>query len=410
MPPDTASSPGKAALSPRDLPIGPTADRHGAVDETPAAIALPLGEHGVEIPLRSKPAYFNYFWLRDACPSTIDSVTRERQFDITALPEAPRPERVWLERDRLSIDWQGQAHRSVLPLTLLETVFDNDGRVPDPADLHRRPWHANGYTAFLRIAQADVEASDERRCRLARAVIEDGVAIVTDMEDSDAALTRLARRLGPITSTVDGDYFDVRLTINPANTAYTARALELHTDLPSEEAAPGVQFLHCRVNTVEGGSSLFVDGTAVAEALRTERPDDFRLLSSYEIPFYRRQDDWDYRAHQRVIEVDHTGQVSGVTVSQHLQDTLDLPQAVLDDYYPALWRFLRLLQEPRFVSRFRLAAGECIVFDNHRVAHGREAFVAESGSRHLRGCYVDRGALRSTYRTLLRRLGSIDQR
>jgi len=35
-----------------------------------------------------------------------------------------------------------------------------------------------------------------------------------------------------------------------------------------------------------------------------------------------------------------------------------------------------------------------------RTKHGREGYVADSGSRHLRGCYTDRGALRSTYRVL----------
>ena len=49
---------------------------------------------------------------------------------------------------------------------------------------------------------------------------------------------------------------------------------------------------------------------------------------------------------------------------------------------------------------FRLNAGECIVFDNHRIAHGRASFIKGSGARHLRGCYVDRGDLRSVYRVL----------
>jgi len=50
--------------------------------------------------------------------------------------------------------------------------------------------------------------------------------------------------------------------------------------------------------------------------------------------------------------------------------------------------------------RFRLAAGECIVFDNHRIVHGRAAYSATSGDRYLRGCYADRGEMRSTYRAL----------
>ena len=77
-----------------------------------------------------------------------------------------------------------------------------------------------------------------------------------------------------------------------------------------------------------------------------------------------------------------------------------LPQDFLDSYYPAFCRFGRMLQSDKYLMRFRLAAGECIVFDNHRIVHGRAAYSATSGERHLRGCYADRGEMRSTYRAL----------
>ena len=366
-----------------------------------SVLLLTLGEHGLELPLSSGPTYFNYYWLRDFCPSTIDPQTRERVFDITEMDTAPIAHSACISDDCLHIQWQNEEHQTTLPLASLEPYAHVGGRKPDAAALPRRLWMSGHYPSIKRIAMADIHASDESRMCFARALIDEGIALVTDMENSDDALTRLAETLGPITPTVDGSYFDVRLTIDPTNLAYTASALELHTDLPNEEAAPGVQFLHCRANSVEGGRSLFVDGAAVAEALSNEHPDDFALLSAHEIPFFRRHDGWDYRAYQRVIELDHVGNVSGLTISQHLQDTLDLPQCVLDVYYPALCRLIRMLKEERFINRFRLAGGECIVFDNHRVVHGREAFVANSGERHLRGCYVDRGALRSTYRTLV---------
>ncbi len=362
---------------------------------------LAFGKRGLEVSLSTGTHYFNYYWLRDACPSTIDPITRERVFDISVLPSSPYPKAAHVENDTLIIDWRDEEHRTALSLPMLEAFVANDGRMPDPANLPRRPWLSDGYQHFVRLSQDEIEVSNSALQSFAHAVIEDGVAIVTDMDNSDDGLTRLAQSLGPITPTVDGYYFDVRLTINPTNLAYTASALELHTDLPNEEAAPGVQFLHCRANSVTGGRSLFVDGTAVAEVLRDERPEDFLLLTSHDIPFFRRHDGWDYRSHQRVIELDSAGHVSGLTISQHLQDYLDLPQILLDDYYPAFCRFISMLKEERFVTRFRLEAGECIVFDNHRVVHGREAFVADNGARHLRGCYVDRGALRSTYRTLV---------
>jgi len=398
-PTDAAPTDGFSPVRDDPAPISALATR----SVTHGDRSLPLGEHGLDVPLPSGPAYFNFHWLRDACPATIDPVTRERVFDIAALPSGPCPSTAWIDGEALVIEWCAEDHRSRLPLALLEAFATDAGRVLDAAALPRRAWFADGYAAFARLTLHDIVTSDVERMRFARALIEDGIALVSSMDDSDDALTRLAESLGPVTPTVDGSCFDVRLTIDPVNLAYTARALELHTDLPNEEAAPGVQFLHCRANTVAGGRSLFVDGAAVAETLREERPEDFHLLATYDIPFFRRHPAADYRAHQRVIELDRSGSVSGLTVSQHLQDTIDLPQAVLDDYYPALCRFLRMLREDRFVTRFRLSGGECIVFDNHRIVHGREAFVADSGQRHLRGCYVDRGALRSTYRTLLKR-------
>lgn len=374
-----------------------------STNRQPENHAIQLDKKGLYLPLSTGLCYFNYYWLRDACSSTIDPATRERVFDISGLPCAPYPTAVSLHDGKLTIDWSNEQHQSVLPLSMLDDFAANGGRIPDVADIPRRPWYADGYAKFTRLKQHNIETDDTEKRRFARALIEDGIALVTDMQNSDDSLTRLATSLGPVTPVVDGYYFDVRLSIDPTNLAYTANALELHTDLPNEEAAPGVQFLHCRANDVSGGRSLFVDGTAVAEALRNEEPEHFNLLSQHDIPFYRRHIAWDYRAHQRVIELDAAGNVSGLTISQHLQDNMDLPQSLLDDYYPALCHFHRMLQEDRFVSRFRLAAGECIVFDNHRVVHGREAFEATDGERHLRGCYVDRGALRSTYRTLCKR-------
>lgn len=381
-----------------------TQTRDGLEDMSAQDTILALGKLGLDVPLSSGNVYFNYYWLRDACPSTIDSATRERIFDISELAEKPYPRSAHLHDDILIIHWLNEPHITELPLYMLEEFAANGGRMADSAALPRKPWFANGYTQFLRVTQHDVENNSRARLRFARALIEDGIALVTDMGNTDEALTRLATSLGPVTPVVDGYYFDVQLKINPKNLAYTANALELHTDLPNEETAPGVQFLHCRANSVAGGRSLFVDGTAVAETLREEEPAYFELLSQHDVPFFRRHDGWDYRAHQRIIELDTLGHISGLTISQHLQDTLDLPQTLLDDYYPALCHFNRMLKQERFVTRFRLNSGECIVFDNHRVVHGREAYVADDGERHLRGCYVDRGALRSTFRTLHKNL------
>ncbi|THH36129.1 gamma-butyrobetaine,2-oxoglutarate dioxygenase [Aliishimia ponticola] len=360
---------------------------------------ITLYDSGLTVPLRTGAAYFNYCWLRDACPSCIDAQTRERIFDVASLPDLPRAKSAQIDGDVLVVDWQTEPQISRIPLSVLET-FAARGRAEDPADLPRKLWYSDKGTNLTRVPQNAVLTDPDARAQLTRALIEDGIAIVTGMDADNDSLPRLVNAVGPITPSAEGLFFDVRVEIEPTNLAFTAGPLEMHTDLPGEEAAPGVQFLHCIENTVEGGLSLFLDGAAVAEALRAEDPEAFRLLADYKIPFYYRHDNWDYRAHQRVIETDPEGRVTGVTISQHLQDIMDLPQDLLDSYYPAFIKFLKMMQEDRFLVRFRSEAGNCVIFDNHRIVHGREGYVADSGMRHLRGCYTDRGALRSTYRVL----------
>jgi gamma-butyrobetaine dioxygenase len=360
-----------------------------------------LQDKGLRVSLPSGTmAYFNSYWLRDNCPTSFNASTRERSFDIFHLETAPKPKAARIEGAHLVIDWEGEDHVSRLPLDWLET-YAKPGPRPDPADLPRVAWYGDHYADVARFDHAAL-LSDKTAVRAwLEALIVEGIAIVTAMPDTDAGLTDLVKVMGQVRPTFFGDYFDVRTHINPTNTAYTASALELHTDTPAEEHAPGVQFLHMRANTVEGGRNLFGDGVAAANDFRLIDPEGFRLLSTIDVPFFCEHDHYDMRSRQRVIELDAHGEVSGLTISQHMLDLLDLDQELLDDYYPAFCRFGRLLQSERYIMNFTLKAGECIVFDNHRIVHGRAAYSATSGNRYLRGCYADRAEMRSTYRALV---------
>jgi gamma-butyrobetaine dioxygenase len=365
-----------------------------------ATTPMTLDEKGLRLSLPDGAiAYFNYYWLRDNCPTSFDSVTRERVFDIFHEAEAPSPASARIDGDTLEIVWKGQGHVTRHGLGWLAGYARGEPR-PDPSLVPRRLWYADHYPKVARFPQPALKADPALVARWIEALLVEGIALVTDMPNSDAGLTETVRLIGHVRPTFFGEFFDVKTHINPTNLAYTAKALELHTDTPAEDMAPGMQFLHCRANSVEGGLSLFLDGAAAAEDLRRASPRDFALLSETAIPYYCEHDTYDVRSRQRVIELDAQGAVSGVTISQHMADIFDLPQEFLDDYYPAFLRFGRLLQSDKYLMRFRLQAGECIVFDNHRIVHGRASYTAESGDRHLRGCYSDRGEMRSTYRAL----------
>lgn len=360
-----------------------------------------LQDNGLRIPLSDGQShYFNYHWLRDNCPSSFNSITRERSFDIFHLENAPKASSAEVVGDALEITWAGEDHVTRFPLAWLES-YKTTGRRPDPADLAREPWYGDDYPNVPRFSQPALKADPALRAKWIEMMLVKGFVIITDMPDSNEGLTETAEMIGQIRPTFFGDYFDVKTHINPTNTAYTAAALELHTDTPAEENAPGVQFLHCRANTVEGGYSVYADGVAVANDFRARDPEGFKILAQTKVPFFCEHDSYDMRSRQTIIELDQHGEVSGLTISQHMLDISDLDQELLDLWYPAFCRFGKMLQEEKYMMTFLMKAGECMVFDNHRIVHGRAAYTAESGDRYLRGCYTDRAEMRSNYRALV---------
>lgn len=56
--------------------------------------------------------------------------------------------------------------------------------------------------------------------------------------------------------------------------------LPLHTDLPYYEYKPGVNILHCMVQSEsKGGSNLLVDGFHIADRMKGEFPDYYKVLT-----------------------------------------------------------------------------------------------------------------------------------
>jgi gamma-butyrobetaine dioxygenase len=368
---------------------------------TPTITSVQLQGTGLSLILQDgQSQYFNYHWLRDNCPSSFNTSTRERSFDIFHLDAAPRAQTAYVEDEALVIAWQDEEHTTRFPLEWL-TAYSSKTPRKDPADLPRKAWFGDHYAHVPRFSQPDLMADPEARKAWIEAMLVQGFVILTDMPDTNEGLTETANLIGAVRPTFFGDYFDVKTYINPTNSAYTAGALELHTDTPAEEHAPGIQFLHCRANSVDGGMSIYADGVAVANDFRHRDPEGFKLLSELSIPFYCEHDTYDMRSRQTVIELDQHGEVSGLTISQHMLDIIDLPQDTLDTYYPAFCRFGKMLQEDKYMMNFLMKAGECMVFDNHRIVHGRAAYTASSGERYLRGTYTDRAEMRSIYRALV---------
>jgi gamma-butyrobetaine dioxygenase len=215
----------------------------------------------------------------------------------------------------------------------------------------------------------------------------------------EGALEDVVSLFGHVRETNYGRLFDVRVTVDASNLAYTGLALGPHTDNPYRDPTPGIQLLHCICADAGGGETTLVDGFAVAHSVRATHPDAFDLLCTTEVGFRYRGGGADLRATFPVLRLDSHGRPAEVRWNTRSCEPFRFDEGLVARYYCAYRAFGRTAVEPRLVRRLALGPGDVVIMDNLRVLHGRTAVVS-AGARHLQGCYADRDALRSRLRRL----------
>ncbi|CUH63435.1 Gamma-butyrobetaine dioxygenase [Thalassovita gelatinovora] len=345
---------------------------------------------------------FPFIWLRDNDPAGFHPETHERVADLTAVSLDIRVTKVQADGNFLTLWWQDGDTPSRFDLTWLRGHLPGR-RAHDPARTGFAPWRADlGRDRVPRIQADEILLSDAALQDWLIQTQRHGLSVVAGLRADPEAGMEIARRIGFLRETNFGITFEVKSKPNPNNLAYTPIALPLHTDLTNQELPPGFQFLHCLANEATGGGSLFCDGYAVAEDLRQSDPEAFEMLSTVSIPFRFHDAVTDIRNRKKVINLDEDGQVIEICFNAHLADFFDLAPDLMTPYYRAYRQVMQMTRDPSYLVRFKLTGGEMVVFDNRRVLHGRDAFDPQTGFRHLRGCYVDRGEFESRIRVLSR--------
>jgi gamma-butyrobetaine dioxygenase len=232
-----------------------------------------------------------------------------------------------------------------------------------------------------------------------------GFAILGGVPCRDAEVERAAELFWYVRETNYGRHFDVLVKPDPNNLAYTARALPGHTDNPYAEPVPGLQLLHCLAQSDEGGDNTLADGFAAAERLRREDRAAFDVLARVPVAYRFSDFGADLRSERPVIQCDGAGRVTAVHVNDRSFRGPIAPAADARAFYAAYRRFIGLVRDPAAMVRIKLAPGDLLAMDNRRTLHGRAAYEAGRGLRHLQGCYVDAGGLASKLRVLARDLG-----
>lgn len=349
---------------------------------------------------------FHYLWLRDNCPCTscVSSLTREQLFEICDVPLSIRPVEAQLDGGYLHIQWDTDSHVSHFhPGWLRSHCYSEQAQ----AARQWQPdiWDKDSITTRLaRYDYADMMQNDAVLLDWLRKLRDSGISLLQNTDTTPGTLQQVAARISFVRETNFGTLFDVCSKPDANTAAYTNLRLPLHTDLPTRELQPGLQFLHCLKNDASGGESILVDGFRIAEHMREQYPDDFEALSSLPMDFYNKDRNSDYRFRGPALVLDGQGTVIEVRFANFLRGPLDVPADKVMQHYRAYRTFISLTREPRFQFKYRLMPGDLLVFDNRRVLHAREAFDLQQGQRHLQGCYVDRDELLSRIRVLERTL------
>jgi gamma-butyrobetaine dioxygenase len=240
----------------------------------------------------------------------------------------------------------------------------------------------------------DEEVLAETASRIAR----QGLAVLTGGPAEPGYVERIVARFGFIRETNYGRLFDVRSEPRPSNLAYTAQALDLHTDNPYRDPPPTLQLLHAIRADADGGATCFADGFAHARALEVDAPEAFDHLARTPVEFaYKAPDGSLYRARRPVLDEGPDGTLHAVRLNHRSLAPLDIAADQLAAWYDAYRAFHESLHAPGAALKIRLQPGDVALFDNRRIVHGREAYDGgASAGRWLQGCYADIDGLLAT--------------
>jgi len=337
---------------------------------------------------------FNFMWLRDNCPTSRDKDSRHRMFNLLEVSTNISPEQFKINAEgKLEIEWSEGNHTSYYDQKWLREncyTINNRKKYISPYDLWDNS--LNSKLSTIQIEHDEIMNSDKGLIKYLELLHYSGIAIVKNAPIEKKSAFPVLNRIGSIRETFFKTPFEVINIPKPNNSAYTAHALRNHMDLPWFEMPPGYQFLHCLINSAEGGQSSAVDGFAVADYLRKNEKEIFETLVS--IPLKFKDNDYTQKLirifHAPAITLTKDNDFNDIRFSVATMDTLDCHPDNMERVYKAHHKLGNLLHDDKFVIKFRLNPGDIFSFNNRRVLHGRTAFDINSGHRHLQGYYIDR--------------------
>lgn len=363
------------------------------------------------------------FWLRDSCqcPHCVSPSSGQKSFRSSDLPDRPVVKAASVDEDgTLHVEWAGETvpegndgsstapHVSTYASDTLLRRLCRMTPPTYPGLPERRFWNRETLERDLRPVAFE-DWKDGNSPDFWRALLDLhqlGILIVDGVPQTETAVEEVANAIGHIQETFYGRTWDVVSKPEAENVAYTNVFLCLHHDLMYMNEPPYIQLLHCLQNECDGGESLFSDSIRTAMEIKMTQPD---LLTAL---------DWNVRYHyernghyyfcNRPIVRQSMGAITETSWSPPFQD-----------HFPALlegkgvtervlrWRkaakvFSDLCEAPENMYEVKMKPGQCVLFNNRRVLHGRQQFNTSQGYRKLKGTYIAEQTFRSKVMAMVR--------
>lgn len=232
-----------------------------------------------------------------------------------------------------------------------------------------------------------------------------GIVFLKNVPRDEDSVVKITTQIANIRETFYGRTFDVVAKPDAENVAYTSGYLGLHQDLLYLDPPPKIQILHCMDNSCEGGESLFSDGDRAGRLLWMFK-DSFEIqqLSKTLVPYAYKKHGYNYEFRRPVIKsYPATNIYKNVFWSPPFQGK-HKPEWNVKSFLSPARLFEQLINDKEAVYKAKMQPGECVLFDNLRVMHGRTAFDAAGGHRWLRGAYIAEEDFRSKAMSIPREL------
>ena len=371
-----------------------------------------LNASTLQLPLDSNPeAEFHYVWLRDNCNCNecCHSDTKERILVSADIPLDIAASSASLDEQKLKVRWNQSNHVSVYDLSWLSQHDYSQGSfTDDPATSGFMPrvWGREFESSIPTFQYRELYQSDAALRAWCESIRDYGLTIIRGAPSNEGEIERFAEHVGCVRETIYDRLHNVRATpgeYNAYNVASTTLELKPHTDMPNYNNPPGVQMFHFLQNDSVGGESTAVDGAMVVRQLQEQDPDAFKILSSTPVRFRMFSDRGDIINSNPLLTLDVNGNLKVFRFSNQLAQPANIAPEQMDAFYRAYRKLGTLVEAPENKVQFRLNTGDIMATNNLRVMHGRNAYDADSGGRHLQLSYMDYDDVLSRLRMLMKK-------